>query len=409
MKILFISQYYPPEIGAASNRIGYFAQFLAKKGHDVSVLTSAPNYPDRKIYPGYQNRMTKEKENGVMVYRTWIYLSTKANIASRLAHYLSFLISSVIQKFRIPKPDIIIATSPPLFVGIIGVIFKKLWRLPLVVDIRDLWPESVESVGAVKNKLLLSQGQKLADWIYKNATHITATSPGIQKNLPKNIQRKITIIPNGAEMGLFRSDADSEHMRRRWNLTGKFVVAYTGNLGLAQAPEVFIEAAKLCENDTDIVFLLVGSGVLFKKLKLEATENNLTNVILTGPQPRKIMPDFVAASDVCIIPYRARDTFRNTYPSKMFDYMAGGKPIIINLKGEASDLIEKANCGLIADEESGESLKEKILWLKRQPETTAQMGLNGKEFVEKYYVREVIAAQLEETLLSCCHCARVSS
>lgn len=399
MKILFISHYYPPEIGAAANRIGYFAQFLAKKGYEVSVLTCSPNYPEGKIYHGYENRYTVKIENGVTVYRTKIFLSAKASAFSRLAHYLSFVISSFTAKSKIPQPDIIFASSPPLFTGIIGVIFKKLWKTKLIIDIRDIWPESVESVGAVKNKALLKQGEKLAKWIYKNADHITATSPGIEKKILQAGQANITVLPNGAELDLFRPNINGSHMRRVWNLGNKFIILYTGNLGLAQAPEVILSAAEILKNDVEILFLIVGSGILAQKLQKKAEEKNLTNIIFAGARPRTEMPQFVAASNVCIIPYRASDTFRNTFPSKMFDYMAGGKPIIINLKGEASDLIEKAQCGFCVAEENAESLAQKITGLKENPTLANQLGKNGRDFVENAYTREKISEELEKLLL----------
>lgn len=398
MRLLFITQYYPPEIGAAANRIGYFAKFLSRKGYDVTVLTSAPNYPEGKLYKGYENRYSVKNENGVTVIRTRIFLTPKTNIITRLAHYLSFLISSFVARGKIQKPDIIFATSPPLFVALIGVIFKKLWKVPLITDIRDIWPESAQSVGVVKNKKMLSQGEKLARWIYKNATHITATSPGIRKKITTVAPEKITVIPNGAELEVFQPDIDGSAIRLTWNITDRFVVLYTGNLGLAQAPEIFIKTAELLKEYSDIVFLIVGSGVLLPKLKVDASKKNLTNMIFTGPEPRSKMPSYVACSNVCVIPYKAVDTFRNTLPSKMFDYMAGGKPIIINLKGEASELIEEAGCGILTKEENPKDLAEKILWLKENTAEAKRMGQGGRYFVEKNYRRESIAANLEELL-----------
>ncbi|MBI5412945.1 glycosyltransferase family 4 protein [Candidatus Peregrinibacteria bacterium] len=401
MKILFITQYYPPEIGAASNRIGYFAQFMAKAGHDVSVLTSSPNYPEGKIYPGYKNRYTKQIENGVTVHRTRILLTSKSTTISRLAHYLSFIASSLIAKFKIAKPDVIIATSPPLFVGLIGVIFKKLWHTKLITDIRDIWPESVESVGAVKNSRLLKQAKKLVQWIYKNSNHITVTSPGIQKQIhpPPPTLHPITIIPNGAELDLFKPETNGSQIRKKWNVEGKFVVLYTGNLGLAQAPEIFIKTAELLKGDhLDTTFLIVGSGVYLEKLQAEAQKKGLTNLIFTGVQPRMRMPEFVAAADVCIIPYKATDTFRNTFPSKMFDYMAGGKPILINLEGEASELIKKAKCGLLVKEENAQDMANMILKLKSDRNLTKSLGKAGREFVEQHYQRKKIATLLQEVV-----------
>lgn len=406
MKILFISQYYPPEIGAASNRIGYFAGFLAASGHEVSVLTSCPSYPGERPYEGYKNKFNLKIEDAVKVYRTRIFLSAKKNALGRLAHYLSFVISSVIKRKKIEKPDVIIATSPPLFTAITGVIFKKLWQVPLMTDIRDIWPESVESVGAVKNKALLAQGSKLAIWIYKNSDRISATSPGIKKKILQashSSNVKISIFPNGAELDLFNSQTQqqknlSAQIRHRYGIGEKFLVLYTGNLGLAQAPEIFVKAARLLSENPDVVFLIVGEGVLRRKIEQDAKDRNLTNIIFTGPLPRSDMPAFISSADVCVIPYKKSDTFKNTLPSKMFDYMAGAKPLIINLDGEAAELIKQAGCGIITREESASSLLDAILYLKKNPDVAAEMGEKGREFVEKNYRREIIAGQLENEL-----------
>lgn len=407
MRILFISQYYPPEIGAASNRVGYFARHLANVGYEVSVLTSTPNYPEGKLYSGYFNKYSVKNEDGITVYRTKIFLSAKKSFASRLAHYLSFIISSFVVKHKIPKPDVIIATSPPLFVGLIGVIFKKLWKVPLILDIRDIWPESAESVGAVKKKNLIKQAEKLARWIYKNANCITATSPGIEKKIlqatSSKLHAKINIIPNGAELDLFRPDINGSQIRKTWDLGNKFVVLYTGNLGLAQYPEIFTKTAEVLKENREVVFLIVGAGVLAANLQEYANKKNLTNIIFTGAESRLRMPNYVAAADICIIPYRTSDTFRSTFPSKMFDYMAGGRPIIINLKGEASDLIEKANCGLLAKEQDAKDLAEKILHLKNNKDACDKMGRSGKDFVEKHYRREIIANDLENVIIGACN------
>lgn len=362
------------------------------------MLTSTPNYPEGKVYAGHENRLTIRNENGVTVVRTRIFLSAKKNAVSRLAHYLSFIVSSLFARKKIAKPDIIFASSPPLFVALIGVIFKKLWRVPLITDIRDVWPQSVESVGMIKNKRMLKQGERLAHYVYHNSTHISVTSPGIQKNLGRVPGEKITVLPNGAELELFHPKVKSEQMRRRWNLGSKFIALYTGNLGLAQLPEVLVKAAELLKNEPDIMFLIVGAGVLSEKLRAQAQQKNLTNIIFTGPRPRSEMPFFVAASDVCIIPYKKSETFRNTLPSKMFDYMAGGKPIIINLAGEAGELIQEAKCGLVVKEENARAMADGLQKLKENKALCKEMGQAGRAFVEKNYRRESVAENLEDLL-----------
>lgn len=397
MNILFISHYYPPEIGAASNRIGFFARFLAAHGHAVTVLAPSPSYPDAKIYVGHENRLTIVSEEGVNVIRTRVFLSAKKSLSGRLAHYFSFIINGFFARRRIEKPDVIFATSPPLFVGLLAVALKKRWSVPLVVDIRDLWPQSVESVSLIGSRPLLRAGSRLAHFLYRSADHLTVTSKGIARQLQQYTD-KLSVMPNGADLELFAHHLLPHPIIGALPLKEKFVVMYTGNLGLAQAPEVLISAAETLRNKEDIVFVIAGSGVLLDDLKRMAQRAALTNVIFTGPLPRSAMPSLLARANVCIIPYKKADTFRNTLPSKLFDYMAAAKPVIINLEGEAWDIIQEAGCGVLAREEDSRSLGEQILSLRGEGVKLPAIGEKGRQFVGDNFNRASISAKLEQLL-----------
>lgn len=398
MDILIISQYFPPEIGAAANRMKMTAEFFAKSGHKTTVLTSVPNYPDGILQRGYKNRIHIEKEENLTIVRVPVLLSQQKTTFKRLAHYGSFVVSAIRAGRKLPKPDLILVTSPPIFTGIIARYLAKKWKVPMVLDVRDIWPASVESVGAVRSKPVLWLGKHLAESLYSTAAHITATSDGIRKGIPKIFHHKVTVIPNGADFELFTPTPTREKTRTKYHLGEKFVALYSGNIGLAQAPEVLIEAAEHLKKSPHIVLLIVGSGVVLQKIKHAAASKKLTNIIFTGVLPRESMPNIVAASDVCIIPYKKAETFRHTLPSKIFDYMAGAKPIIINLAGEASELIKKAECGVTVAEEDGPALAEAIIQMSEQQDKAQRMGQHGRIFVHKNYRREVICQRLLQTL-----------
>ncbi|PIQ77593.1 hypothetical protein COV82_03535, partial [Candidatus Peregrinibacteria bacterium CG11_big_fil_rev_8_21_14_0_20_46_8] len=378
--------------------------------HGVAVLTAAPNYPDGEIYKGYKNRFHKEEMDGVTIARVPVILSKKKGVTGRLASYLSFVMNGMRQAKKMPAPDILWATSPPLFTALIGLKAKKMWKVPLVMDIRDIWPASIRDVQAVHNKHLLNIAERLAEKTYAAADAITTTSDGILQSLPTQHHVKAHVIPNGVDEKLFSEEAQKKALSQNplpQRLHHKFVVLYAGNLGLAQAPEVMIEAASLLHHGTkqikkrdDIHFVIVGSGVRTESMRELAQQKQLTNITFTGIQPHEKIPAYIAHSNLCLIPYKAEETFRRTLASKVFDYMAGGKPIIINLEGETAAIIKEAQCGFVAKDEDPRDLVKYITYFADDPEVAAQMGHAGREYAMQHFRRETIAKKLEEVIMN---------
>ena len=404
MNILVYTQYFPPETNAPANRWGYFTKYLAEQGHKITVLTSFPNHPLGRVLNGYKNqwRFAEEKDS-MKIIHTWTYISSSRKFFSRLFNYFSFVFSSYINSFSIINKDVdmIIASSPPLSVAIMGTIIAKKRKIPLILDLRDIWPEAAVSTGYIKKGLLYRLAEKWERNCYKQAQKILVNSPAIFEELKcvKGVSpKKMELVLNGADLEFFQKTNNGDKIDEEYDIKDKFVVLYTGLLGFAQAPEIMIEAAKILKNNKSIVFLIVGGGPLKKNLESRIKNLELKNVILTGQRPRKEMPDFVGRGDICLVPYKNSFTFQKNVPSKMFDYMSSGKPIIINLEGAASDIIRKAQAGFVVEPENASALAKAIEQLYDNRFLRKKMGDLGKSYAEKYYDKKKISSKLETIL-----------
>jgi len=402
MKILLYTQYFPPETNAPANRWDYFTRYLANKGHQVVVLTTFPHHPLGKIFPGYKNRwFYKEERNGVIVLRTGIFVSSSSKFWARALNYLSFSFSSYLNSGRVKNPDLIIASVPPLTVGIVGQWISSQKRIPLVVDLRDFWPEAASSTGYLSSGGFLYRcARQRARSLYQKARVILVNSPGLAEELVLGygISRgKIQLVYNGADIEFFES-GNPEIIDKRYNLKNKFVVLYTGLLGFAQSPVVMIEAARILQKHKDIVFLIVGTGPKYPELERKVQDYHLQNVVLTGLRPRQEMPSFVQRADICLVPYKNSPVFRRNIPSKIYDYMAAGKPIIINLEGEASKIILSAQAGILIKPNDAQSLAQTILGLKENKILREKMGFCAQTYARRHYHKREIGELLEAVL-----------
>jgi len=402
MKILLYTQYFPPETNAPANRWGYFASYLTQKGYEVNVLTSFPNHPLGKIFDGYQNKWCfQEEKEEIKIIRSWTYISSSWKFFPRFLNYLSFMFSSFFNSRLIGKVDLIIASSPPLSVGIVGAFIAKKRNIPLILDLRDIWPEAAESAGYLKKNWLYRFFERWEKRIYNQALIILVNSESILKDLLcfKAVPRiKLFHLPNGADMDFFQNGIDCRFIEERYNLNNKFVVLYTGLLGFAQSPEIIAETADLLKDKNDIVFLVAGEGFLKKNLERKIKEYNLNNVILTGQRPRKEMPAFVKRADVCLVLYKNSSAFMKNVPSKIFDYMAAAKPMIINLDGEAGEIIRKSQSGLIVVPEDPAALSEGILKFYNDRFLREKAGRFAQTYAANHYNKRDIAKKLEKIL-----------
>jgi len=404
MKLLILTQYFPPEVGAPQNRLYELAVRLQQKGADVTILTAMPNYPQMEIQQAYKGKCyVKEILNELTVHRSWIYVSKSKGIFKRLLNYFSFVFSSLfIGLFKLKKQDILLVESPPLFLGITAYLLAKTKRAKLVFNVSDLWPESAEKLGLVNNKMFLKLATYLEEFCYKKATLITGQTQGICANISTRFPlKKVYWLKNGVDINYYNlTKAENTNWRQENGFTpDDFLLIYAGILGHAQGLEVIIETAKTLQNEIPIKFIFLGSGPEKEKLKLLCSSNSLSNVFFFDVVPKQQMQNILISTNASIIPLRKLDLFKGAIPSKIFENLALKKPIILGVDGEARDLfINQGKCGLYFEPENHEELEKQIMKLYENHDLAQILGENGYSFVSKEFNRDVIAQNFWQEL-----------
>lgn len=401
MRILFFSHYYPPEVNAPATRTSEHCMRWAAAGHEVTVVTCAPNCPRGVVYPGYRNRLRPQVEDvdGVRVVRVWTFLAANAGSGRRILSFLSYLVSAILAALWLPRPDVVVATSPQFFCGWAGVLVSWLRRVPFVLEIRDIWPESIQAVGAMRSGLILRVLERLERWMYRAADHIVAVGDGYRDRILQraDVSDRISVITNGVDPKRFAPRPADPELLRRWRLEGKFVCSYIGTIGMAHGLEVVLEAARLLRGQGrgDIAFCLVGDGSSRQRLEAEVRAAGMENlVIFTGQQPKETIPAILASSDACLIHLKKCDLFETVIPSKIFETMAMGRPIIMGVRGPARDIVLQAGAGLEMEPESATSLVASVRALADDRLLTARLGRTARQCVLANFNRDVLAARL---------------
>lgn len=396
MKILILTQYFPPEVGAPQNRLFELAVRLQKKDAEITVLTAMPNYPQMKIQEKYKGKFRDyEDMEGVKVYRSWIFVSTSKSVPLRLLNYFSFVWSSFWSGlFRLGKFDYILCESPPLFLGISAYLLKKIKRAKLIFNVSDLWPESAEKLNIVTNNLFLQAAYRLEEFLYKKSEIITGQTQGIVKNISTRFpEKKVYWLPNGADLNYFSSENVVSKFREENNFSNSdFILLYAGILGHAQGLEVILEAAKILHDKRDIKFILLGSGPEKERLLSIKNGFKLENIFFFETVPKREMREIIIACDAAVIPLKKLDLFKGAIPSKIFESLAMGNPILLGVDGEAKELfIDNGKCGLFFEPENSNMLASQILKLYHNPEMAKSLGQNGIKYVSIYFDRDKIA------------------
>lgn len=392
MKILYVSQYFPPEMGAPAARAAELARHWALAGHHVSVLTGFPNHPTGSVPLEWRSRLRhltyKEKVGDVDVFRTWLWPLPNRKAHERMRNYASFCISAAIRGLAIPRPDVIIASSPQLLVGLSGWWLSFSRQIPLVFEVRDLWPESLTAVGVSgENSLLHHVLAAVARFLYERAHCIVVVTPAFREHLMNRWHvpaEKIAIVENGVETGLFApaSSAANLALRRDLGADDKFLVCYIGTMGMAHGLETLLDAAaKLQRQNPAVQFLLVGEGAEKERIKTLAQSRDLTNVRFVDQQPREKIPAIISASDACLVLLKKTDVFKTVIPTKMLEFMSCARPVILGVDGQARKIVEHAEAGLIIEPESAEALVAAIHRFIADRELSETMGKKGREFI----------------------------
>ncbi len=404
MRILILTQYFPPEVGAPQNRLYELAVRLQKKGADISVLTAMPNYPQMKIHDGYKGKFyAYEEMDGLKVYRSWIYVTTSKGIVKRLLNYFSFVKSSAwVGLFKVGKVDYILCESPPLFLGMTAYFLKKIKGAKLIFNVSDLWPESAEKLGLVTNRFFLNSATKLEEFLYRKSELISGQTQGICKNISSRFpDKKVYWLPNGVDLSYYNVGTITTNWREVNGFSkDDFLLLYAGIIGHAQGLEVILNAANNMKEHSAIKFVLLGNGPEKEKLLSMKSDLNLSNVLFFDAVTKKEMPSIVAAADVAVIPLKKLDLFKGAIPSKIFENLAMKKPILLGVEGEAKDLfIDEGKCGLAFIPEDANDLKLKTIELFANRSKLSELGENGFRYVESKFTRDKIANEFWEFIL----------
>jgi len=393
VRILALSHYYPPEVNAPASRLSEHARIWRAAGHEVTVVTCAPNHPAGQLYPGYRNRLWQEETiDGIRVIRLWTYLAANEGFLPRIANYLSYLFSLLFWMWRLPRADMVMSTSPQFFCGLAGWFLKRRKR-PWVLEIRDLWPESIVTVGAMKRGAAIRAIEKVEAFAYRKADLVVSVTDGfvphIRARRPKG---PIAVIKNGVDLSHFASDpAAADAFRAEHGLTGKFVASYVGTHGMAHGLQAVIEAAERLRHRDDIAFLMVGGGAERETIKTMRDAKGLTNIVMLGQLPKAAMPAVWGASDAALVLLKRVDTFKTVIPSKMFEAMALGVPMVMGVEGEAKALMDEADAGIAITPEDDAELAAAIERLADDRDLGKRIGASAQAFVRAQFDREKLA------------------
>ena len=400
MRILYLSQYFPPEVGATQTRAYEMAQGLLRAGHQVTMLTEVPNHPEGIIRPEYRGKFwQRETLEGIDVIRVWVKTSPVKTFKTRLAFYLSYMLNAVLAGLFMARGryDVIYATSPPLFVGAAALALSYLRRIPLVFEVRDLWPESAVALGELRNLRFIRWATRLEEACYRRARRIVVVTEGLRARLLERgiSATKFTLIPNGANTELFQPQPEAgQQLRTELGLEDKFLIVYAGIHGIAQGLETILYAADRLRTHPHIHFLFIGEGPCKEDLLTLKAKLDLPNVAMLEAQPREAIPVYLSAADVALAPLRRLELFKGAVPSKIFDAWACACPVLMSIDGEARAVLSQAQGGIFFPPEDVAALVSTVLALADEPVACRRMGENGRRFVAAHYSRQAQARAL---------------
>ncbi len=395
MKICVMCHYFWPELCAPAARLSEMGEAWADQGHEVTVVTNFPNHPTGTIHPGYENKKFMIEQKGKLrIIRCYTYATPNEGIIKKTMGHLTFAFASVWQAARHLKgTDIIVLSSPPLFSGIGAWLLSKRLRVPYIIEVRDIWPAIFIELGILKNKFLIWILEKFELFLYKQSVHVVTVTESFSDAIRERIEpSKVSTIPNGVDITRYVPGNKSPGLLEEFGVKGKFVVLYLGTHGISQALNSIVNTARLLEDEKEIHFLFIGEGADKKKVMEQAETLNLSNVSFFPSQPKEKVLSIYHCADVCLVPLKNIPLFDTFIPSKMFEVMASGVPLIGCVSGESKSILERSEGGaIICAPENEKELAEKILDYKANPQKYSEMAEKGRDFVSREFNRKELA------------------
>ena len=404
MHILFLSDNFPPETNAPASRLHEHARRWVKAGHRVTVITCAPNFPQGRVHDGYRNAWcTHTNVDGIDVVRVKTFIVANKGFVLRTLDYLSFMVAGFVAGLFQQKPDVVVATSPQFFAAVGGWLVAALRRVPFVFELRDLWPASLEAVGALKGSCLLRAFERLELFLYRRASAVVCVTEAFVEDLvARGIDReKLHVVTNGVDLDQYRPAPENTTFAREVGVEGRFVVGYVGTHGMAHALDKVLDAAALLRANTEIHFLFVGDGAARDELIEKARALDLTNVTFQVSLPKARMPEVWAACSLALVHLRDTPLFATVIPSKIFEAMGMGVPLVLaGPAGEASRIIARSRAGVVLPPEDPEALAAMVAALAVDPARVRSMALASLA-TAPLYSRDHLASAMLEVLQGC--------
>jgi glycosyltransferase involved in cell wall biosynthesis len=397
MHILLIHQAFAALDEPGGTRHHEMARYLAERGHRVTVIASPVSYlTGRQGSPG----AVKEQDatGGVTILRTYTYPALHKSFVHRVLSFFSFMASSFWAGLRVKQVDLVWGTSPPIFQGPTAWLLSRLKRVPFLFEVRDLWPAFAIQVGVLRNPLLIRLSEWLERFLYRRADRVLVNSPGFLEHVQQRGARRVELVPNGADPGMFDPGSDGGAYRQAHGLAGKFVVLYAGAHGLSNDLGLVLQAADRLRDDSRLAIVFLGSGKDKPALQQKALELGLSNVVFLPPVPKLEMSQALSAADACLAILKPIPLYATVYPNKVFDYMAAGRPVILAIDGVIRQVVEGAEAGLYAPPGDADALAQAIRRLADDPQGAREMGLNGRRCVEELFDRARLAGRLADIL-----------
>ena len=403
MHILFLTDNFPPEVNAPASRTFEHCREWVRAGHRVTVITCAPNFPKGEVFDGYRNRVWQsEQMEGVQVVRVWSYITANEGFAKRVLDYLSYMVAAVITAPFVKKVDVVVGTSPQFFTACAAYLVGRMKRVPWVFELRDIWPESIRAVGAMKESRVLDMLERIELFLYRKADAIVSVTNAFKDAL---VQRgidasKIHVVTNGVDVSRFSPREKDAALVARYGLKGKFVAGYIGTHGMAHALDTLLDAARLLKErpgGEQFRLLLLGNGANKQALQERARQEGLDNVLFVDSVPKEEVVRYWSILDASIIHLKKTPLFRTVIPSKLFECMGMGIPVLHGVEGESAEIVQQEKVGLTFEPENPEALCEALFALADNDELLAEFRVNGLNAAKKYD-RKVLASRMLDVI-----------
>ena len=403
MHILIIHQAFASLDEPGGTRHHEFARLLADRGHHVTVIASPVSYLTGTLTPapmGHSSRLQSKREEvdgGISILRASVYSAHHTSFVRRVFAFISFMASSFWLGLGVKNVDVVWGTSPPIFQGATAWALARLKGANLLFEVRDLWPKFAIAVGVLTHPTLIRMSEWLEGFLYRHADRVMVNSPGFREHVEGRGAKRVELVPNGADPSMFDPSDTGISFRQSHKLEGKFVVLYAGAHGISNDLGVVLEAAKMLAED-EVQFVLLGDGKEKANLQTQAKAMKLANVLLAPSVPKAEMAGALAAADACLAILKPLEEYKTTYPNKVFDYMAAGRPVVLAIDGVIREVVDAADCGIFAEPGNPKALVEAITKLVLDKKKAREMGLNGRAYLEEHFSRAVIGERLVKLL-----------